>query len=553
MCGVNVNNIRLLDCTLRDGGYINNWNFGQKSIKKIIEKLAISNIDIIECGFVRDVEFTNNKSIFNNVETIKEFIKPKNRNITYVGMIDQPYIPIDRIKEHDGTSIDGFRLTFHENEKEIEEALAYGKILMEKGYKVFIQPVGTSSYSDESLLELIKKVNKLKPYAFYLVDTLGLMYKNDLLRMYHLIDHNLDESISIGFHSHNNLQLSFSNAQELLMLHTKRNIIIDSSVFGMGRGAGNLCTELVTQYINENIEEKYNVVPLLEIIDEHLSKFSSEPKWGYSVPYYIAAINNCHPNYASYLMNKQTISVKSINTILKQLPLKKRDIYDELYIEDLYINHQIHLIDDSENLDTLIRFIANKKVLIIAPGKTVETQVEKIREFIKVYNPFIVSVNFNPDTYKSDAIFISNLKRFDSISDTIKEVTHNTLLITTSNINRTIENNSLVVNYSDLLLDHPTISDNAGLMLLNLLNRLSVNKVYLAGFDGFSLDKSTNYYSTELINNIEMDELVKKNEVITKQLAFLEKKMEINFVTTTIYHDLSPYDKTSSFTELEAK
>ncbi|WP_088001246.1 aldolase catalytic domain-containing protein [Gottfriedia solisilvae] len=553
MRGVNVNNIRLLDCTLRDGGYINNWNFGQKSIKKIIEKLAISNIDIIECGFVRDIEFTNNKSIFNDVETIKEFISPKNRNITYVGMIDQPYIPIDRIKEYDGTSIDGFRLTFHENEKEIEEALTYGKILMEKGYKVFIQPVGTTSYSDESLLELIKKVNKLKPYAFYLVDTLGLMYKNDLLRMYHLIDHNLDESISIGFHSHNNLQLSFSNAQELLMLHTKRNIIIDSSVFGMGRGAGNLCTELVTQYINENIEEKYNVVPILEIIDEHLSKFSSESQWGYSVPYFIAAINNCHPNYASFLMNKQTISVKSINTILKQLPLKKRDIYDELYIEDLYINHQIYLIDDSENLDALNRLIANQKVLIIAPGKSVETQVEKIRAFIKEYNPFIVSVNFNPDSYKSDAIFISNLKRFDGIADTIKEITNNTLLITTSNITKSKVNNSLVVNYSDLLLDNPTISDNAGLMLLNLLNRLSVNKVYLAGFDGFSLDKSTNYYSTELIYNIEMEELVKKNEVIRKQLAFLEKNMEINFVTTTIYHDLDPNDKTSSLIELEAK
>lgn len=553
MRGVNVNNIRLLDCTLRDGGYINNWNFGKKSIKKIIEKLAISNIDIIECGFIRDVEFTNNRSIFNDVETMKEFINPKNRNITYVGMIDQPYIPIDRVKEYDGTSIDGFRLTFHENEKEIEEALAYGKILMEKGYKVFIQPVGTTSYSDESLLELIKKVNKLKPYAFYLVDTLGLMYKNDLLRMYHLIDHNLDESISIGFHSHNNLQLSFSNAQELLMLHTKRNIIIDSSVFGMGRGAGNLCTELVTQYINENIEEKYNVVPLLEIIDEHLSKFSSESQWGYSVPYYIAAINNCHPNYASFLMNKQTISVKSINTILKQLPLKKRDIYDELYIEDLYINHQIHLIDDAENLDALNRFIANKKLLIIAPGKSIETQVEKIREFIKVYKPFIVSVNFIPTIYKSDAIFISNLKRFNGMSDYIKEITNNTLLITTSNINKSMENNSLVVNYSDLLLDHPTISDNAGLMLLNLLKRLSVNEVYLAGFDGFSLNKTTNYYSTELINNIEMEELVKKNEDIRKQLSILEKNMEINFVTTTIYHDLDQDSRTSSLTELEAK
>jgi len=544
MRGVSMNNIRLLDCTLRDGGYINNWNFGQRSIKKIVEKLAISNIDIIECGFVRDVEFNNNQSIFNDVEKIKGFINPKNRNITYVGMIDQPYISIERIKDYDGSSIDGFRLTFHENEKEIEEALAYGKILMEKGYKVFIQPVGTASYSDASLLALINKVNKLKPYAFYLVDTLGIMYKNDLLRMYHLIDHNLDEAICIGFHSHNNLQLSFSNAQELLRLHTKRNIIIDSSVFGMGRGAGNLCTELVTQYINENIEEKYNVVPLLEIVDEHLSKFSSDAQWGYSVPYYIAAINNCHPNYASFLMNKQTISVKSINTILKQLPMKKRDIYDELYIEDLYINHQIHLVDDSEDLEALKHQIGHKKVLIIAPGKSIETQVERIKNFINEYNPFVFSVNFIPETYKSDAVFISNLKRFDNMSDVISDLTNNTTLITTSNITKSIEYNSLVVNYSDLLLSSPTISDNAGLMLLNLLNRLSISKVYLAGFDGFSLDKKVNYFSTELINNIEMDELVKKNEDIRKHLAYVEKSMKIHFVTTTIYNDLDLVSRT---------
>ncbi len=544
MRGVSMNNIRLLDCTLRDGGYINNWNFGQRSIKKIVEKLAISNIDIIECGFVRDVEFNNNQSIFNDVEKIKGFINPKNRNITYVGMIDQPYISIDRIKDYDGSSIDGFRLTFHENEKEIEEALAYGKILMEKGYKVFIQPVGTASYSDASLLALINKVNKLKPYAFYLVDTLGIMYKNDLLRMYHLIDHNLDDAICIGFHSHNNLQLSFSNAQELLRLHTKRNIIIDSSVFGMGRGAGNLCTELVTQYINENIEEKYNVVPLLEIVDEHLSKFSSDAQWGYSVPYYIAAINNCHPNYASFLMNKQTISVKSINTILKQLPVKKRDIYDELYIEDLYINHQIHLVDDSDELEALKHLISHKKVLIIAPGKSIETQVERIKNFINEYDPFVFCVNFIPETYKSDAVFISNLKRFDNMSDVISEITNNTTLITTSNITKSIEYNSLVVNYSDLLLNNPTISDNAGLMLLNLLNRLSISKVYLAGFDGFSLDKNVNYFSTELINNIEMDELVKKNEDIRKHLAYVEKSMKIHFVTTTIYNDLDLVSRT---------
>lgn len=528
-----MSNIKLLDCTLRDGGYINNWNFGEKSIKKVIEKLSQSNIDIIECGFIRDKEFNEDVSVFNDVTKIKGFINPKNKNITYVGMIDVPYISIDKIGQWDGTSIDGIRLTFHENE--IEEAMEYGKILMEKGYKLFIQPVGTTSYSDSNLLQLINRVNEIKPYAFYLVDTLGIMYKNDLLRMYHLIDNNLDKSISIGFHSHNNLQLSFSNAQELLMLHTKREIIIDSSVFGMGRGAGNLCTELITQYINENIEEKYNVVPLLEIIDEHLSKFSTEAQWGYSVPYYIAAVNNCHPNYASYLMNKQTITVKSINAILKQIPKEKRDIYDSNYIEDLYINHQIHLVNDSNELETIKNLIANRKVLILAPGKSIETQKDRIDSFVKEDSPFVMSVNFIPESFEVNSVFISNLRRFNRLCDVIEKEANQTLLITTSNIPESKEYSSFVVNYSDLLVDNPIISDNAGLMLINLLNKLSITDVYLAGFDGFSLDKSVNYFSTELINNAELDQLVKKNEAIRKQLQFVDKSMNINFLTSTIY------------------
>ncbi|PEL07018.1 aldolase catalytic domain-containing protein [Bacillus sp. AFS017336] len=539
-----MNNIKLLDCTLRDGGYINNWNFGKRTVEKVIEKLTQSNIDIVECGFLRDVAYDNDTTIFDDVEKIKEVIQPKNRSTTYVAMIDQPFISIDKIKEYDGTSIDGIRLTFHDNAKEITEALEYGKMLIEKGYKVFIQPVGTTSYTDANLLALIEKVNELKPYAFYLVDTLGIMYKNNLLRMYHLLDHNLDKSISIGFHSHNNLQLSFSNAQELLTLHTKRNIIIDSSVFGMGRGAGNLCTELISEYINENIEEKYKIVPLLEIVDEHLSRFFNEPKWGYSVPYFIAAINSCHPNYASYLINKQTISVKSINTILRQIPNQKRDIYDENYIEDLYISHQMQLVDDTENLKIIGKLIGDKKVIIIAPGKSVEKELEIIKKFIHEEDPFIISVNFIPDAFKCDAIFISNSKRFKSMEDVVKERPLTTSLITTSNITNLKVDSSIVVNYSDLLLDNPVISDNAGLMVINLLNRLFIDNVYLAGFDGFSLNKAKNYYSTDLINHIEMVELVKKNEEIKNYLAFVEKNMEIHFVTSTIYKDVQLYSKT---------
>lgn len=525
--------IKILDCTLRDGGYINNWEFGERTIRKVINKLADANIDIIECGFLEECEFDKNRALFNSVEQVREYIEPKKENVMYVGMIAQPYISIDKISPYTKNSVDGIRLTFHQDE--IEEALVYGKQLMEKGYKVFIQPVGTTSYSDAGLIDLIEKVNQINPYAFYLVDTLGIMYKNDLLRMFHLLDNNLNESISIGFHSHNNLQLSFSNAQELLMLHTKRDIIIDSSVFGMGRGAGNLCTELVTHYINENIKVKYDTVPLLEIVDEHLSKISTEIKWGYSIPYFLAAINNCHPNYATYLMNKQTISVKAINSILKQLPMEKRDLYDKNYIEDLYVNHQMHFVEDADARNLVRALISNRNILIIAPGKSIETEKEKITSFIQENTPFVFSINFISDAFEIDAMFISNLKRFNDITDIIAEKSDNTTLITTSNIKTSKDYSALVVNYSDLLINNPVISDNAGLMLIKLLNQLAVNNVYLAGFDGFHINKSYNYFTEDMVNNVQIEELIKKNEAITEYLRFINKNMKINFVTDSLY------------------
>ncbi|TKC15504.1 aldolase catalytic domain-containing protein [Robertmurraya kyonggiensis] len=530
-----MNKIMILDCTLRDGGYINGWNFGEETIKKVIHKLTESKIDIIECGFLDEEGVDYNKSLFNSVERMREFIEPKEHHIMYVGMIAQPYIPIELISECDGNSIDGIRLTFHEDE--IDEALVYGKQLIDKGYKVFIQPVGTTSYSDASLLDLIQRVNQLNPYAFYLVDTLGIMYKNDLLRMFHLLDHNLHDSISIGFHSHNNLQLSFSNAQELLTLPTKRNIIIDSSVFGMGRGAGNLCTELITQYINENIETRYETIPLLQIIDEHLNRISLEAKWGYSIPYFLAAIYRCHPNYAYHLINKQTLSVKSISAILSMIPRIKRDMYDKEHLEELYINYQSNLIDDFHTLEELREMVQNRDLLVLAPGKSIENEKEEVQAFIRNENPYVISVNFIPQFFCVDAVFISNSKRFEKVEDTFHQKNEAMSCITTSNITVSNKYTTLQVNYSDLLNENPMIADNAALMLLKLLRRLSVKSVYFAGFDGFTINQSTNYFTPNLNTNAKPEDLVKINDAIRQYLSFMEKKMEIQFITSTVYRD----------------
>jgi len=526
-----MSNIKILDCTLRDGGYINDFDFGQKVISQVIEKLSSASIEIIECGFLISKADNKDCSLFPTVSALSTVIGKKNPETMYVAMIQFGHISNEEIEPYDGTSIDGIRVTFHQHE--IEDAFILASQLMQKGYKVFIQPVGTATYSDKDLLDLIYRVNNLMPFSFYIVDTLGTMYKNDMLRLFYLIDHNLNKHISIGFHSHNNLQLSFSNAQELLLLNTPREIIIDSTVLGMGRGAGNLCTELITQYINQNLGHKYEILSVLEIIDEYINPIKAKFEWGYSVPYYLAAVNNCHPNYASYLLNKQTLNVKEISAILKKIETSIRKEFDKPYLEKLYIEFQNHNVNDEEAIKVISDLCQGKEILIVAPGKSIEKQAIELQSYISSNNPIVISVNFIPD-FKIDALYISNLKRFKALEH-LNEFALTTKIFCTSNVSTTSDNNLSVINYANYLLDEAVISDNAGLMLMNLIDRIGASKIMLAGFDGYSINKDENFFGKNLILNIEDERLLKMNQAIATKIAQMQKKIEINFLTESIY------------------
>lgn len=522
-------NCNILDCTLRDGGYINNFIFGQKVIKDIIKKLSAANTDIIECGFLKSGAFDSDKALYGSIESIEQFITPKSENSLYVGMIAYGDISADEISKNNGKSIDGIRVTFHQSE--LEQAFELGKQLMDKNYKVFMQPVGTTSYNDFELLELVKKVNELSPYGFYMVDTLGTMFNNDVRKMFCLIDDNLNEGIKIGFHSHNNRQLSFSNAIELLSIETQREVIIDSSVFGMGRGAGNLCTELIMEYINKKVKNKYDIIPVLEIYDEHINKILLKYKWGYSLPYFLASSNNCHPNYARHLINKRTMSIKQISHLLTSMDESKKVIFDKEYIEKLYIAFQKRMVDDSEVCSILKDKLKGRNIVIIAPGKSIKTHATKIQEFCRDKNSIVFSVNFIPKDFNVDYLFISNYKRIKNNIE-IKDVSN---IIVTSNLLDNEQEGAMIINYADYLNEDDIISDNAGLMLMNFLRKIGVSEINLAGFDGFSVNGIENYFDVDYTNSTEYDSLILKTEAISKKIKSLSNSMRINFLTESKY------------------
>lgn len=522
-----MNKVHVLDCTLRDGGYCNDWQFGFDNSKKIVSGLVEANVEIIECGFLTNkITYDSEVTRFTSVDQIAKII-PENRDgKIFVVMMNYGEYNIDDLPPFDGSSIDGIRVAYHKKNR--EEALDLCEKIREKGYLVFIQAMVSLVYSDEEFLSMIQRVNTLKPYAFYIVDSFGMMKSKDLTRLFYMVEHNLNENIWIGFHSHNNLQLAYSNAQELIKVQTNRNLVIDSSIMGMGRGAGNLNTELFLGYLNENVEKNYDIKPLLSIIDKILSFFYERHYWGYSLPNYISASHNTHPNYAGYLDAKKTLTFEDMNEIFDMMDDDKRVSYDNNYIEELYLKYQEKDRVQEEHLNELKEKLEGKSVLMIAPGKSSVLEREKIKQCAHRNDTISISINYEYDDELTDFLFVSNLRRYRDLPDNKRKKT-----IATSNIPAL--DVFLQVRYKDLLNSTENVQDNAGLMLGKLLVKLGVTRLYIAGMDGYSPNPDDNYADQKMNFYTEKELAEKKNVGMTTVLRELSQEIMIEFVTTPKY------------------
>ena len=319
-------NVRILDCTLRDGGRIIDCAFPDCEIKEISDKLANAKIDIVEIGFLRDknkVDYKGNSTFFTDVDQMRPFVNKDRQSTLYVAFIDYGMFDIESLKPYDGNSIDGIRFGFTKKDYVNckDEVLRWINIIKNRGYKLFVQGVNSLSYSDKELLEVVDMVNEVHPYSFGIVDTYGAMYMDDVDRLYELIDHNMKSDICINFHSHNNYQLSFAFAQEIVKLSamSSREVIIDGTLGGIGKVAGNLNTELIVDFLIRKKKYDYELDDILDMLDDYIYKYSLKYKWGYSTSAMMAGIYKSHPNNVIYLTEKFRLDSKDIGKLLSCL------------------------------------------------------------------------------------------------------------------------------------------------------------------------------------------------------------------------------------------
>ena len=326
--------IKLLDCTLRDGGYVNSWNWGFAAAKDIIASLTRAGTDIVEVGFLRNVDGYNpDVTVCNTIEELNRLLPAHTGSTMYSGMAMRSNYDIAKLSPYEGHGIEMLRITAHDYD--IREGMDFAREVKARGYKLSINPINIMGYADKDLLWILDQVNEIHPYQFSIVDTFGSMRRRDLERIVSMADHNLAPDIRLALHLHENMALSFCLAQEFLDKHLRRDLAVDGSLMGMGRIPGNLPIELIADYMNEYFGSHYNIDDLMDAIQDHIAPIKGECAWGYTPAYFLSAKFNLHRNYAEHYLGKGDLTNRDINHILADIAPDKKTVFDAAYADAL--------------------------------------------------------------------------------------------------------------------------------------------------------------------------------------------------------------------------
>jgi len=285
--------IKVLDCTIRDGGLMNKWQFSNEFVKSVYDSCVESGVDYMEIGYISSEDQFSRSEYgpwkFCSENDIRGIVGENKTNTKLSVMADIGRIKFSEIRPKSESVIDMFRVAAYDYQ--IDKAIDMAHHVIDKGYEATINLMAVSKVTERSLNEVLNDVAKSRVEIFYLVDSFGSMYSEEI---HNLMDKYLKAlpGKTIGFHGHNNLQLAFANTIECIILGAN---LLDATLLGIGRGAGNCPMELLISFLKN---PKYRLKPLLRSIQEFVKPLQQQIDWGYFMPYLISGAMNEHPKSA---------------------------------------------------------------------------------------------------------------------------------------------------------------------------------------------------------------------------------------------------------------
>lgn len=285
--------IKVLDCSIRDGGLINRWQFSDEFVRETYNALSQAGVDYIELGYkASKAQFDSSvygKWRFCDDEDVRRLIDGIESRSKLSCMVDIGRVEGKDIVPQKDSPFHMIRVACYV--KDISRGVALCDMVMDKGYETTLNIMAVSTNSEREIDEGLNDLSKTSVPAVYVVDSFGAMYSEDVSFLVNKYKKALPGK-TIGIHTHNNRQLAFANTVQAIIDGAN---FLDGSVFGIGRGPGNCCIELILSFLQN---PKYQLRPVLKLIQEHYLPLYQKIEWGYIIPYMITGVLNEHPRVA---------------------------------------------------------------------------------------------------------------------------------------------------------------------------------------------------------------------------------------------------------------
>jgi len=331
-----IDELRILDCTIRDGGYLTNWFFDDNFVMNLIKCLKKSKIDIIEIGWRGTEKYFSKEKYgkwrFSSEDDVRMAF---GKEIS----IDSPQISImcnyGKIDLHDfipknESLIDIVRVVA--DKEKITNAVDLLQKLKKKGYIVSLNATGFSNYSPNERIELVHILKESCIDILYIADTYGSLLPSDINIIFEPFLENMNNKL-IGFHPHNNMQMAFINSIEAIKLGVD---LIDATIFGMGRCAGNLPLELLLTYFKRDKKTKYELLPILIFLHQYMLPLHEKIGWGYTLTNLLSGFFKCHPYFIRDIIESNNkFEIDDIVNILVKINKINPPTYTKGMVDDI--------------------------------------------------------------------------------------------------------------------------------------------------------------------------------------------------------------------------
>ena len=510
----------ILDCTIRDGGYINNWEFDTKLVREVYRALSKSGVEYVEIGFRGTEKHFDRKKYGLWRFTPEDQIREATDNIVGAKlalMADYGKVEIDDFCDADDSVVDLVRIAVHKDN--LKGAISLLEQIKEKGYKVSLNVMGYANYSENERKYLVDLVKKVVLDYVCIADSYGSMFPDQIKSLFEPV---LEiQNIKVGFHPHNNLQMAFANSLEAIRCGVH---IIDSTIYGMGRAAGNLPTEIIISFLEKHGSDRYNSIPVLNVIDRYFVALQSENAWGYQLPYMLSGMFQCHPNYAKSLIDYNEFTIEDIWKALNIIKQEDTVGFSKSHLDELInqgvigglskvTNNEAWVSDNAEAAyrrvigDPNVPYVKrheNRDFLIIANGPTIKAYAPKIEKLITKYSPIVLGGNYLGGLFKPHYHSFINKRRFTSYIDTVDPESKLLIgqYITDEMIEEYTDRDYEKIYYIDVLNSDFHIKDGVitancrtvSVLLAGVAIAMGAKRIFCVGMDGYIDQKNKGFH-----------------------------------------------------------